>query len=66
MSPATVKLHQSLIRLAKGMVSAWETWLSETAGQSTTSGTQQSRAKTSPSLHDASRPSGESSCPSQP
>lgn len=27
MSPATVKLHRALIRLAKGMISAWEEWL---------------------------------------
>lgn len=28
-SSATVKLHESLIRLAKGMISAWEVWLKE-------------------------------------
>jgi hypothetical protein len=27
MSPATRKLHEALIRLAKGMLSAWEEWL---------------------------------------
>ena len=27
MSPATVKLHETLIRLVKGMISAWEEWL---------------------------------------
>jgi hypothetical protein len=27
MSPVTAKLHESLIRLIKGMVSAWEDWL---------------------------------------
>lgn len=27
MSPATYKLHESLIRLAKGAVKAWEEWL---------------------------------------
>nr|DAL05367.1 MAG TPA: hypothetical protein [Caudoviricetes sp.] len=27
MSPATIVLHESLIRLAKGMIKAWETWL---------------------------------------
>lgn len=29
MSPATRKLHEALIRLAKGMLSAWEAWLKE-------------------------------------
>lgn len=24
---ATIKLHESLIRLAKGMITAWEEWL---------------------------------------
>jgi hypothetical protein len=27
MKPATRKFHESLIRLAKGMLSAWEDWL---------------------------------------
>ena len=27
MSDATKKLHETLIRLAKGMVTAWEEWL---------------------------------------
>lgn len=27
MSPATIKLNAILIRLAKGMISAWEVWL---------------------------------------
>lgn len=27
MKPSTIKLHQALIRLAKGMLSAWEAWL---------------------------------------
>jgi len=27
MSPATRKLHETLIRLAKGMLTAWEHWL---------------------------------------
>lgn len=27
LSPATVKLNESLIRLAKGMIKAWEEWL---------------------------------------
>lgn len=27
MSPSTRKLHESLIRLAKGMIKAWEEWL---------------------------------------
>lgn len=29
MSPATRKLHEALIRLAKGAVTAWESWLKE-------------------------------------
>ncbi len=29
MSKATLKLHETLIRLAKGMITAWETWLKE-------------------------------------
>lgn len=31
MSPATRTLHEALIRLAKGMISAWETWLKSQA-----------------------------------
>lgn len=27
MSSATIALHEQLIRLAKGMISAWETWV---------------------------------------
>lgn len=27
MAPATRKLHESLIRLTKGIISAWEEWL---------------------------------------
>lgn len=27
MSKATRKLHETLIRLAKGMITAWEEWL---------------------------------------
>lgn len=27
MDPATVALHKQLIRLVKGMVTAWEEWL---------------------------------------
>lgn len=30
MRPATRKLHEALIRLAKGMLKAWEDWLKET------------------------------------
>ncbi len=30
MSPAAKKLHEALIRLAKGAITAWETWLKET------------------------------------
>lgn len=29
MSPATRQLHEALIRLAKGAISAWEKWLKE-------------------------------------
>jgi hypothetical protein len=29
MKPHTIKLHEMLIRLAKGMLSAWEDWLKE-------------------------------------
>lgn len=29
MKPNTYKLHASLIRLAKGMISAWENWVKE-------------------------------------
>lgn len=29
MKPQTIKLHEKLIRLAKGMVTAWEEWVSE-------------------------------------
>lgn len=31
MSPATRKLHEGLIRLAKGAIKAWEEWLKEAA-----------------------------------
>lgn len=27
LSPATIKLNESLIRLMKGMITAWEEWL---------------------------------------
>ena len=27
LSPVTMKLHESLIRLFKGVISAWEEWL---------------------------------------
>lgn len=27
MNPASVKFHETLIRLAKGMIGAWEDWL---------------------------------------
>lgn len=27
MTPASRKLHETLIRLAKGMIKAWEEWL---------------------------------------
>lgn len=29
MKPATIKLNKSLIRLAKGMISAWDEWIKE-------------------------------------
>jgi hypothetical protein len=29
MSESTKKLHMTLIRLAKGMISAWESWVKE-------------------------------------
>lgn len=38
MSTATVQLHETLIRLAKGMVTAWEEWVKtqkQNAGHST-------------------------------
>lgn len=28
-SPATRKLHETLIRLLKGMITAWEEWLKQ-------------------------------------
>ena len=31
MHPATIKLHERLISLGKGMIKAWETWLQEVA-----------------------------------
>lgn len=31
MSPSTAILHQTLIRLAKGMIKAWEDWLKSNA-----------------------------------
>lgn len=30
MNQATFRLHETLIRLAKGMISAWEEWLRAT------------------------------------
>jgi hypothetical protein len=33
MSKSTIKLHEVLLRLAKGMLKAWETWLEETKAQ---------------------------------
>lgn len=29
MHPATRKLHEALIRLVKGMITAWEQWLKD-------------------------------------
>ncbi len=31
MTPVSRKLHEQLIRLAKGMVKAWEEWVRESA-----------------------------------
>lgn len=31
MTPATRSLHEALIRLAKGMIKAWEDWLKAAA-----------------------------------
>lgn len=33
MNLSSIKLHESLIRLAKGMIKAWETWLEEAKNQ---------------------------------
>ena len=33
MNLSSIKLHESLIRLAKGMIKAWETWLEEAKTQ---------------------------------
>jgi hypothetical protein len=33
MRPATIALHWALLRLAKGMLSAWERWLKEYASE---------------------------------
>jgi hypothetical protein len=30
---ASIKLHESLIRLAKGMITAWEEWLNYKKGK---------------------------------
>lgn len=32
MTPATEKLHEALIRMAKGVIKAWEEWLSAQRG----------------------------------
>lgn len=29
MKPRSIRLHEALIRMAKGMLKAWETWLEE-------------------------------------
>jgi hypothetical protein len=29
MNPSTIKLHDKLLRLAKGMLKAWEEWIEE-------------------------------------
>ncbi len=36
MDKATVVLHEKLIRLAKGMISAWEEWLTARSKTQTT------------------------------
>jgi hypothetical protein len=33
MKPSTLKLHEQLIRLVRGMVNAWESWLKEQKDQ---------------------------------
>jgi hypothetical protein len=33
MSKRTIRLHEALLRLAKGMIKAWETWLEETKAE---------------------------------
>jgi len=33
MKTASIKLHETLIRLAKGMIKAWEAWLEEEKSQ---------------------------------
>ncbi len=35
MSRTTITLHEKLIRLAKGLISAWEDWLTEMKQQAT-------------------------------
>lgn len=37
MDKATSTLHEQLIRLAKGMISAWEKWLESKKGESPSS-----------------------------
>lgn len=39
MSQSSIKLHERLIRLAKGLISAWEEWLTEQKGGRTTTTT---------------------------
>lgn len=34
MKPATIILHETLIRLLKGVITAWEKWLQSTKQQS--------------------------------
>jgi hypothetical protein len=29
MTPSTIKLHETIIRLLKGILSAWEKWLTD-------------------------------------
>jgi len=33
MKTGSIKLHETLIRLAKGMIKAWETWLEDEKSQ---------------------------------
>lgn len=56
MTPATKKLNELLIRHAKGIIAAWESWLVESASSLNSSGSPHGLAqKSAPRLHDASR-----------
>ena len=58
MTPATRTLHASLIRLAKGAVTAWESWLDAQQPSLTSTGSQP-RLANKPRALEASRFSGE-------